>query len=541
MNELQEMLLTLLREVDKICKKHQITYYLCGGSVIGALRHRGFIPWDDDLDICMTRENWRKFASVIDQEMAPNRELISCRRNKSHHKITIKYMNKETSTVFLSQVADYEGCGLSIDVMTLDPIPAACPEQRIQEWLIYNELLTPCFVVNPKIIPYLPQYKRYRALTKVIGKQRVLDRLYHKIYVEDVPDDFTQYIYGWGEQLLVYDRALFGTPQLVPFEGELFPIPEKAYEYCAKTYGDNWYQVPAVENQETHNTVMNLHLSYNNLIGDYRRFLDKERLIKCFAHRKRLWIKRLPYEADNRKEKWLVQAAVLQSRYQKWFDDRKDSLGQLYRDKYYSVLTEVFGDYIKKQLNRSMRANGLYWDIGDEHLEIVLNTLCMSGGYDKAQKLLTLRRGTEKPLSEGLKQSAALIRTSVALTAAMNTSDLKTVKTIYEQSPAYQDAHLDFIRAKVYLMVRENTPSEAFAQMEQKVLSLLEQYPAAGELRKSYGDILWAMDRKEEAGDQYRLAKKQERNGFDWLEIDEKLGALEGTERIKDIGEQKNG
>ena len=109
----------------------------------------------------------------------------------------------------------------------------------------------------------------------------------------------------------------------------------------------------------------------------------------------------------------------------------------------------------------------------------------MSGGYDKAQKLLTLRRGTEKPLSEGLKQSAALIRTSVALTSAMNTSDLKTVKTIYEQSPAYQDAHLDFIRAKVYLMVRENTPSEAFAQMEQKVLSLLEQYPAAGELRKS--------------------------------------------------------
>ena len=65
MNVHQKHLLDLLKEVDAFCREHGITYYCAGGTVIGAARHRGFIPWDDDIDIYMTRENFFKFDKAL--------------------------------------------------------------------------------------------------------------------------------------------------------------------------------------------------------------------------------------------------------------------------------------------------------------------------------------------------------------------------------------------------------------------------------------------------------------------------------------------
>ena len=69
MNELQERLLLLLKELDTICKKHNITYYIDGGSAIGAIRHNGFIPWDDDIDVVMYRDEYEKFCSIAKVEL----------------------------------------------------------------------------------------------------------------------------------------------------------------------------------------------------------------------------------------------------------------------------------------------------------------------------------------------------------------------------------------------------------------------------------------------------------------------------------------
>lgn len=64
LQHLQKVLLSMAKDIDALCKKNGIEYYLLGGSCIGAIRHKGFIPWDDDLDICMTRPNYEKFLEV---------------------------------------------------------------------------------------------------------------------------------------------------------------------------------------------------------------------------------------------------------------------------------------------------------------------------------------------------------------------------------------------------------------------------------------------------------------------------------------------
>ena len=64
--------LDVLSEIDRICQKHGITYFADWGTILGAVRHGGFVPWDDDLDICMLRADYNRFREVADTELPPS-------------------------------------------------------------------------------------------------------------------------------------------------------------------------------------------------------------------------------------------------------------------------------------------------------------------------------------------------------------------------------------------------------------------------------------------------------------------------------------
>ena len=69
LQEAQLRMLEMLCEIDRICKKYDIKYWLDAGTLLGAIRHKGFIPWDDDIDIGMIREDYRKFKSIVKGEL----------------------------------------------------------------------------------------------------------------------------------------------------------------------------------------------------------------------------------------------------------------------------------------------------------------------------------------------------------------------------------------------------------------------------------------------------------------------------------------
>ena len=80
LRRLQLMQLEILKVIDTICQKHQIAYSLYGGTLLGAIRHKGFIPWDDDLDICMSRTEYERFLRVWEEEK-PQGYLIQNKEN----------------------------------------------------------------------------------------------------------------------------------------------------------------------------------------------------------------------------------------------------------------------------------------------------------------------------------------------------------------------------------------------------------------------------------------------------------------------------
>ena len=151
---MQTGLLTLLKEFDAICKKHDITYYLEGGSLLGAVRHKGFLPWDDDIDLSITRDNFQKLLSVIDEELPENRELYCYERFPNYLRDTVKYTNLDTTVLFRNHILDGNAAGQHIDLFILDPVPsdAAAKEEYKKYATIYSELLTPIYVLCKDII-----------------------------------------------------------------------------------------------------------------------------------------------------------------------------------------------------------------------------------------------------------------------------------------------------------------------------------------------------------------------------------------------------
>lgn len=120
---LRTVALSMLAEVDRICKKHEIRYFLSGGSMLGAVRHGGFIPWDDDVDIAMLREDFEKFRTIAPKELDSRYSYQSHTNKNGYHfffdRITAK------NTYFATKYSDgYEmPKGISVDIFVYDRAP----------------------------------------------------------------------------------------------------------------------------------------------------------------------------------------------------------------------------------------------------------------------------------------------------------------------------------------------------------------------------------------------------------------------------------
>ncbi|MDF9823795.1 lipopolysaccharide cholinephosphotransferase [Breznakia sp. PF5-3] len=126
--DVQLVLLEMLKDIDEICRKHNIPYYLTGGSCLGAVRHDGFIPWDDDADIGMLYEDYVRFIEVLKQELDPQKYYFQCFDTHKEYNVCIPAMKirkrgtylKEVNTLLQNRCKD--GDGLFIDVFLVDYI-----------------------------------------------------------------------------------------------------------------------------------------------------------------------------------------------------------------------------------------------------------------------------------------------------------------------------------------------------------------------------------------------------------------------------------
>lgn len=137
LNKLHELLIMLAEEVKRICDSNNIKYSLTGGSMLGAIRHKGFIPWDDDMDIAMLREEYNRFLKACETQLGSAFEIQTMDNDSNYFLGFAKIILKDTYLVQYCHEKTKQKKGIFVDVFPLDNVPENINDRRKQKHRTY--------------------------------------------------------------------------------------------------------------------------------------------------------------------------------------------------------------------------------------------------------------------------------------------------------------------------------------------------------------------------------------------------------------------
>lgn len=245
--KVQALELEAVLEVDRICKKHNIPYTLAYGTLLGAIRHKGFIPWDDDTDICMLRKDYERFAAVCKTELGSRFFYQSHDTDPEYYYLYDKI--RVNGTVFKETFLDGYDIhhGVFVDVF---PIDHYCGKFSAFKYRLYR------IILNSKYINIEARSGRKKTFAKIIRTVfgwMPLDSLYEKaerLARKNAEKAADEVIFGCEGEKIRFPRKYFEEICLGEFEGNELPIPVHSDEILKIMYGD-YMQFPPEEERKT--------------------------------------------------------------------------------------------------------------------------------------------------------------------------------------------------------------------------------------------------------------------------------------------------
>ena len=253
LRKLQLTELEILKEVDRICKKYHITYYMAEGSLLGTIRHHGFIPWDDDLDIMMLRKDYEKFLKLAPQEIDNNYEIQHFTTIKNYWSpfVKVRYLNNsEFNQKHIAHFTDHNGPLL--DIFPIDNVPKIDSfGQHLQAIKIklYRGMLGLKLYRKPKsfkswIVWILSKFYTVKSLHKKLDKTFKKYNNENNKYVVNLAS-----YYNYKKQ--TFPLKYYGRPKYVKFEDIRVPVPKEAHKILARIYGNDYMDMPPLEKRVT--------------------------------------------------------------------------------------------------------------------------------------------------------------------------------------------------------------------------------------------------------------------------------------------------
>lgn len=263
---LQLKILDIVKEIDRICNLYSIEYYLIYGSALGAVRHQGFIPWDDDFDIGMTYENYNKFIKVCDKELNKNKFFLQTPDNEPNYYLSFMKLRDITTTLIEEGNKNKNiTYGVYVDIFPIVGVPKQKLKRKILEINRAFALSANINVINSKIL-----FLVFRIILKTFGKKNIL-KICTKNCVKYSCNDYEDWCSifdGDGFVTNLTTKTIMGKPTRVQFEDIELPIPEKSDEYLKHIYGD-YMKLPTKEQikQKEHTPyIIDLEHSYEEYL-----------------------------------------------------------------------------------------------------------------------------------------------------------------------------------------------------------------------------------------------------------------------------------
>ncbi len=264
MTALRKIETKMLEEFIAICKKYNFRYYLIGGTCLGAVRHQGFIPWDDDIDVGMPRKDYEDFLKVAQKELSENIFLQTAETDVNYANNFAKL--RDSNTTFLeTTVKNFNiNHGVFIDIFPLDGCNQTQRFKR-KERFYMRGIQCAFYVENSRLSKKI--LKKVKRI--VFGNYRKLRDKRDKLLKQldyDQSMIIANYCGAWGEKE-VMPKEVFGDGVFAKFENMDVIIPEKWDEYLTRLYGE--YMVfPPEEKRISHHycEVIDLSKSYREYI-----------------------------------------------------------------------------------------------------------------------------------------------------------------------------------------------------------------------------------------------------------------------------------
>lgn len=252
LRHLQLVILNIMKDIDELCKKNGIEYYLLGGSALGAIRHKGFIPWDDDLDIIMDHGHYEKFIKACREQLDPKKYYIQ----EALIDWPMLFSKIRLKGTFFEEPGAYgkdkEQRGIFLDVFKLDNAPSGMLAKKWQ-YVCGKYMLCYCLLQRGyKEASFKKKLLMYSALPLKVKPLRVF--FLHQLtkYNNKETNDYGTFGERYRFKATFYKKGLFGKPLYVPFEDMMLPVPEKYDEMLTQLFGDYMTPPPANEQQGWH-------------------------------------------------------------------------------------------------------------------------------------------------------------------------------------------------------------------------------------------------------------------------------------------------
>lgn len=262
LRKLQLVELDIVKEIVRICEENDITYYISGGTYLGAVRHKGFIPWDDDADIAMPREDYERFLEIAPRQANPRFELVTYKNDKDYLHYPAKLTCSDKKVINKSTI-DQKIENAWVDIFPLDGMPSNFLANRIHRFNLLFKRLMLQYAAFDKIVKMnkkdrplheriLIGIRKYIKIGKNADPKKKLDKIDKAL--KKCPAATSKYyvnFMGSYKFKSIISKEVYAEGAQYEFEGLKLNGPKYYDTYLTQIYGD-YMKLPPIDKQNVH-------------------------------------------------------------------------------------------------------------------------------------------------------------------------------------------------------------------------------------------------------------------------------------------------